>query len=127
MMDQEIFGTMYQEEIYQIRQKPVVVINEDWEKLGDNERDLLSKIISALKISVDAITIITQPTLRITSFHGKTSKLIYFGELPAGVSYYEILESDGLEFICSQSLSQLIDNEPARKQLWQGLRKLFLI
>lgn len=126
-MDQEIFITTYPEEIFQIKEKPIVVINETWEQLGSKERELLTKIISALKISIDSITVISQPALQITYFHNKTNKLIYFGELPVGVSHYEMLESGGLSFICSEDLSQLIDNEPARKKLWQGLRRLFSI
>ncbi len=126
-MDQEVFSTTYPEEIFQIKEKPIVVINETWEQLGSKERELLTKIISALKISIDSITIISQPALQVTYFHNKTKKLIYFGELPVGVSHYEMLESGDLSFICSESLTQLIDNEPARKQLWQGLRKLFSV
>jgi DNA polymerase III psi subunit len=126
-MDQEVFSTTYQEEIFQIKEKPIVVINVTWEQFGSKERELLTKIISALKISIDSITVISQPTLQITSYHNKTNKLIYFGELPVGVSHYEMLESGDLSFICSESLTQLIDNETARKQLWQGLRKLFSI
>lgn len=126
-MDQEIFGTTYQEEIFQIRQKPIVVINEAWDQLGEKERELLTKIITALKISIDSITIVSQPMLDIPSFKGKTHTLIYFGNLPSGIAPYENLESSGISFICSQSLTQLIDNEVARKQLWLGLRKLFSV
>jgi len=126
-MDQEIFGTTYQEEIFQIRQRPVVVINEAWDQLGEKERELLTKIITALKISIDSITIVSQPMLDIPSFTGKTHRLIYFGSLPSGIAPYENLESSGISFICSLSLTQLIDNEVARKQLWLGLRKLFSV
>lgn len=126
-MDQEIFGTTYQEEIFQIRQKPIVVINEAWDQLGEKERELLAKIITALKISIDSVTIVSQPMLDVPSFTGKTQKLIYFGNLPSGVAPFDNLESNGISFICSPSLTQLIDNEPARKQLWLGLRKLFSV
>jgi DNA polymerase III psi subunit len=124
-MNQEQLEATYQEDIFQIKPKPIVVINERWEKLGDKERELLTKIIAALRMSLDAITIVSQPTLKISSFLGKTKRLIYFGELPAGVAYYEVLESGEISFVCSENLSQLIDNEEARKQLWQSLRKLF--
>ncbi len=126
-MDQEVFGTIFQEDIFQIKPKPIVVINEEWGKLGDKERELLSKIIAALKISLDGIIVLSRPQLDIPAYVGQTNQLIYFGELPAGVSQYEVLQSGDLSFICSASLSQLLDNEPARKQLWQGLRKLFAV
>jgi hypothetical protein len=126
-MEQEVFETTYQEEIFQIKPKPVVVINVGWEKLGEKERELLTKIISALKISLDSITIASHPKLEITSFAGKTNKLIYFGDLPSGISRYELLESGDLSFICSESLTQLLDNEASRKQLWVALKKLFSV
>jgi DNA polymerase III psi subunit len=126
-MDQEVFATTFQEEIFQIRPKPVVVIDVTWEKLGEKERELLTKIISALRISVDSITIVSQTTLTINSFIGKAHKLIYFGDSKTEISRYEVIESDGLSYICSDSLTQLLENEPARKQLWTGLRKLFSV
>ena len=126
-MNLEIFETTFSEELFQIKFKPIVVINEGWNKLDDKERELLTKIISALRISIDAITIVTRPGLDVTYFQQKTNHLLYFGILPAGVSYYEVLQSGDLSFICSESLAQLVDNEQARKQLWQGLRKLFSI
>jgi hypothetical protein len=126
-MNKEVFETTYQEEIFQIKPKPFVVINIQWEMLGDKERELLSKIIAALKISIDSITIVSQQTLDITAFAGKTSKVVYFGDLPPGVSRYDILESGGLSFICSESLTQLLDNEASRKQLWVALKKLFSV
>ncbi len=126
-MNQEIFATTYPEEIFRIKPKPVVVINEVWEKLGKKERELLTKIISALRISIDSITIVSQPSLDITLFAGKTHYLIYFGDLPKGFSHYEVLESNDISYVCSASLTQLLENEPARKQLWVSLRKLFSI
>lgn len=126
-MDQEVFATTYQEEIFQIKPKPVVVINVEWETLGEKERELLCKIIAALKISIDSITIVSQQTLDITAFAGKTSKVIYFGDLPPGISRYDILESGDLSFICSENLTQLLDNEASRKQLWVALKKLFTV
>ena len=126
-MSQELFDTTYQEEVFLIRPKPIVVITSSWDSLSDKERELLSKIISALKISIDAVTIISQSVLNITFFHGKTNKLIYFGELPSGISQYEVLESGEVSFICSESIIQLIDNEASRKKLWQALKSLFAV
>jgi len=126
-MDQEVFATTFQEEIYQIRSKPVVIIDVSWEKLGEKERELLSKIISALKISLDSIIIVSQTTPDINSFIGRANKLIYFGDSAVGISRYEIIELDGLSYIWADSLTQLLENEPARKQLWTGLRRLFSV
>lgn len=124
-MNQEIFEATFPEEIYHLRFRPVVVIGEGWSKLGDKERELLKKIISALRISLDEVTIVSQSALDVTQYNHKASQLIYFGNVPAGVSYYEVLHFGDLSFICAESLAQLLENEPARKQLWQGLKKMF--
>lgn len=126
-MDQEVFETTYPEEIFMLSPRPMVVINKTWEQLGEKERELLTKIISALKISIDSVTIVSQSPLDIASFKTKTIKLIYFGDTPAGGASYELQEAHGISFICSESLTQLLENEPARKQLWLSLKKLFLL
>ena len=124
-MNQEIFEATFPEEIYHLRFQPVVVIGEGWSQLVDKERELLKKIISALRISLDEVTIVSQSSLDVTQYNHKASQLIYFGMVPAGVSYYEVLHFGDLSFICAESLTQLLENEPARKQLWQGLKKMF--
>jgi len=126
-MNQEVFETTYPEEIFLLGPRPMVVINKTWEQLGDKERELLNKIISALKFSIDSVTIVTQSSLDIDSFKAKTIQLIYFGDAPAGVASYELQEAHGISFICSESLTQLLENEPARKQLWLSLKRLFLV
>ena len=126
-MEREIFDTTYPEEIFLLKHQPVVIINGPWEQLGETEREQLYKIIAALKTPIDSITILTMPTLNITAFKGKADQVIYFGELPAGVARYEVLESDGVSFICSESLTDLLVNKAARNQLWIGLRALFSI
>ncbi len=126
-MDKEIFETTYPEEIFLLKHQPVVIINEPWEKLGAKEREQLNKIITALRLSVDSISILSNPILNIASLKGKAERVIYFGELPAGVARYEVLESEGVSFICSESLTELVTNDSAKKQLWIALRILFSI
>jgi hypothetical protein len=126
-MKLEIVDTIYQEEVYLIKHKPIVVMNVAWENLREIEYELLSKIISALRISLGSVLIVSRPSLDISAFIGKTSRLIYFGELPNGVAKYEVLESGELLFICSDSLTQLLENEASRKLLWVGLKKMFAV
>jgi hypothetical protein len=122
-MQPEIFQSVFQEEIYSLRPHLTVVINRAWPDLKEQEKEQLTKIIAALK-NVHSVDVVTQPTLNIAYFKGRTQYVIYFGEVPAGIAYYQVMEAEGIRFICSESLSQLITNESLRKQLWVGLQPL---
>jgi hypothetical protein len=126
MMHQELFESIYQEEIYSLHPRTAVVLNSDWQDLGEGEKIQLSKILAAVKLSIPSVEIVTQPYLNIPFFKGRCNRLIYFGEVPAGVARYQVLEADGISFICSEELKHLIANPPARKQLWTAMQPLFL-
>jgi DNA polymerase III psi subunit len=125
-MSKEVFEAVFQEEIYAVRVKPLVVIQESWNTLGPKEKELLSKIIGALKLPIEAIQIISRPDLDIESFKGKVEKIIYFGSNDHGYTNYEPITLSGVSFICSDSLSELLPNEATKKQLWLAMKKLFL-
>lgn len=125
-MHNEFFDSVFQEEIYQIKSKPLVVIEQPWEKLGASEKELLSKIIGALKIPLDAINIVVRPALQPEEFNAQDVKMIYFGKNLGDYKTYEPHQVSGASFICSESLSQLLTNDAGKKQLWLAMKKLFL-
>lgn len=125
-MHPEFFESIYTEEIYSLHPRTTVVLNTAWQHLSEDEKVQLTKILSAVKLSIHSVEIITQSSLNIPFFKGKSDRLIYFGEVPAGVARYQVLESEGISFICSEELKHLIANAPARKQLWNAMQPLFL-
>ncbi len=124
-MNIDIFESVFQEEVYSIKPKLVIVIENSWQALSEQERELLKKILGALKISLESIQIVSQSDFKISSFENKTEKLIYFGANPGDFANYQQHTFSGISFICSEALSQLLLNEAARKQLWAGLKDMF--
>lgn len=126
MMSKEVFEAVFQEEIYTLKSIPMVVIQEPWEKLGLKEKELLSKIIGALKLSIDSVQVVSGGEFNIQTFNGKNRKIIYFGKNSTGLANYEPHNQSGNSLISSESLTQLLENDTARKQLWIAMKNLFL-
>lgn len=118
---------LFQEEIYSIAPKPVVLLQQPWEALSDDEKQLLTKIIAALRTSLDAVVVRSQPVFDLSAWKQKPARLIYFGEVPKGIPYYEVVQSDGVALVAAASLKDLLPDDAARKQLWGALKQLFLL
>lgn len=123
----ESVDSIFTEELYQIRPLPTVVITKPWKEVSQAEQELLARIITALKFSMDGISIIYQDKLDLSALPVKPEKVIYFGALPAGLAHYEHIEAQGVSLVASEELEQLLTNDPARKRLWTALKQLFSI
>jgi len=124
-MNIDIFESVFQEEVYSIKPKLVIVIENSWHLLSEQEKELLKKIIGALKISLESIQIVSQSDFKISSFENRTEKLLYFGANAGEFANYQQHTFSGISFICAEALSNLLLNEAARKQLWTGLKNMF--
>lgn len=118
---------IYTEELYSIPPLPTVIITKSWEEVKETEREQLVKILSALKLPIERVMIRFQPAFDLSRWNEKPEKLIYFGSLPAGIAYYEVIDVNGVSLVASESLEVLLADEPARKRLWGALRQLFSI
>ncbi|MBX2916861.1 MAG: DNA polymerase III subunit psi [Cyclobacteriaceae bacterium] len=121
----ESSDSIFIEELYHIRPLPTVVITKPWKEIAQAEKELLARILTALKLSIDGVTIVHQPKLNLSAFTSKPEKVIYFGALPAGLSHYERIEAQGVALVASEELQQLLTNDLARKKLWTALKQLF--
>lgn len=119
--------TIYSEELYSIQPLPTVLITKPWIELKDPEKELLTKILSALKMPFERFTIKFQPTLDLSEWKEKPEKLIYFGAIPAGIVYYEVIKVNEISMVASDSLEALLVDEPAKKKLWGALKQLFSV
>jgi DNA polymerase III psi subunit len=116
---------IFNEDIYQLRLRPVVVIDKPWKEVSAEESGLLAKILGAIKHSLDTVNIVYQPQLEVSKLSFKPEKVICFGNGAKGIALYEPIEADQVSIVISDSLSDLLKNDAARKQLWQGLKKQF--
>lgn len=126
-MDSVLFESLFSDQLFAVPSRPVIVINQPWEKIGPEERILLSKILAAIKLSIDAVTIKSQTSLDISSWPQKPKSLIYFGDPVKGILQYEVIEANGVSVVASENLKDLLKNDAARKKLWQALKVQFAI
>jgi len=126
-MDSVLFDSLFSEQLFEVPTRPVIVINQPWANIGADERVLLSKILAAVKLPLDSVTIKFQPTLDISSWSQKPKQLIYFGDQVKGVPQYEAIDANGVSIVASESLKDLIKNDASRKRLWQALKAQFSI
>ena len=126
-MNSVVFDSIFSEQLFSIRLQPTIVLSQPWEKIGNDERVLLSKILGAIKLSIDSVTIKYQPSLDISSWIQKPKHLIFFGDPVKGLQQYEAIEANGVSIVTSESLSDLLKNDTSRKRLWQALKVQFSI
>lgn len=122
-----LFDSIYREDIYLPSPPPTVVIDQPWETIEKEERVLLSKILAAVKHSLDSVTIKHQPSLDLSQWIEKPRRVIYFGKPINGIALYEVLDTQGAAVVCAEKLKDLIKNDEAKKKLWQALKKQFTL
>ena len=115
---------LFAEELYQIEGKTIVVISEPWEKIGTDDRLLLQKILQAVRLSTEAVTIVHQPVLNIPAIGSRAWRVIYFGSGTDG-PLYEPTRIGDVPVILSAPLALLQADATAKQKLWAGLKVLF--
>lgn len=121
---ESIFGSTYTEDLYLMQPKVAVVIPVAWEKVKEDERILLSKILNAVKLSLDSVVIRQQPNLDLSTWQEKPSRVLCFSQAN-GLPKFEMLPAQGTSIIVSLPLSELLTNDEAKKKLWAGLKQMF--
>jgi DNA polymerase III psi subunit len=124
-MISEIASILFTEEVYRIGKKTIVITSDPWDRISDSDRSLLQKILQAVGLSTDAVTIVHQPTLALDSIRENASRVIYFGSAVSGLTHFEPSKVDDLSVISSPSLEQLQVDASSKQKLWAGLKVLF--
>jgi DNA polymerase III psi subunit len=121
---QEIFESTYPEELYLIKPRVTVVIPVPWTEVKEAEKALLSKILGAVKQSLDSVAIKQQSQLDLSLWTEKPARVLCFS--PAeGLPKFELLPAHGTSVIVSLPLPELMANDEAKKKLWAGLKVMF--
>ncbi len=121
---QEIFESTYPEELYLIKPKVTVVIPVAWTEVKEAEKTLLSKILGAVKQSLDSVVIRQQHHLDLSTWLEKPERVLCFS--PAeGLPKFEVLPAQDTSVIVSLPLPELLTNDEAKKKLWAGLKVMF--
>jgi DNA polymerase III psi subunit len=124
-MTDPFFESLYSEELYHPSPKTSVVIATAWEKITEEERQLLSKILGSVKLNLESVQIIEQPHFNLSTWVEKPKKVICFSPAPNALVKHEIIEVDGTSLVLSNSLAELIPDDASKRKLWLALKQLF--
>ena len=120
-----VLDTIYPEEIYSIPTPVVDVIDVPWSQLNEDHLHLLSKILQAVRLSLDSVRVIFQTNFDTTVWHEKPQKVIAFIEPQKGISSYEVITTGPMAIVFSDPLAHLISDEGGKRKLWSALKSLF--
>lgn len=115
----------YTEELYQIPPATMVVIATSWNDLEENEIALLSKILSAVRLSLAHVRVIEMTDLDLSKWKEKPQKLIGFGVKATGIASYEVINTPSTQLVIADSLGSLCNDDDLKKKLWISLKQLF--
>jgi len=124
-MEEPVLKTIYQEEVYGIFSKVAVYIGVPWHELKEEHRLLLSKILHAVRLSLESVRVIHQAQIDLSSWAEKPNRIIAFLAPPKGISTYEIIQSGPTSMVFSDPLEILQSDEAAKRKLWNTLKTLF--
>jgi hypothetical protein len=125
MNEGSVFEHLYQEELYVIPPRTLVLLDKEWPDFSEEEGALLTKILGSVKLSLASVQIIHQSNTSVSDLLSfNPSKIISFGVNVSPIQkQYEYVPLDGVHIIVSDALSRLDDQK--KKSLWVALRQMF--
>ena len=125
MEEVSVFKTIYAEEVYSVPSPVMVVLGIPWKEVKAEHQQLLSKILQAVGLSLDAVRFIYQPHFDLSAWHEKPRRVIAFVPPPKGLSAYDVIQSGETSVIFSDPLEILNTDDAAKRKLWNSLKTLF--
>ena len=125
MTQPAILENLYQEELYRIPGKVIVVISRPWEEIPDEDRILLAKILGSVKLSLASVQIRVYQEFSIKDFYplAPTNIIVFGAALKNFSTKYEPLSVDNISIIMADELNQLDDLK--KRSLWLALKQIF--
>ena len=93
----------------------------------EEERQLLAKILGAIKLNLDSVRIVEQSQFNLSSWVEKPEIVLCFSPAPDALNKYEVIEVNGASLILSNPLSELTADDVSKRKLWLALKQLFSI
>jgi hypothetical protein len=117
--------SLYTEELYQLPGKMLIVIPRHWEEVTEDEKNLLTKILGAVKLSLASVQIVTRQEFSSTDLDVFSPRcIIAFGSnLKGSLNKYELINTTSSVVIMADELRQL--NDVTKRNLWLALKQVF--
>ena len=126
-MDHSALSILYQEELYQYDTPVVVVVSKPWSAYAGEEQLLLHKILTSVKLNMNAVQIVSYNTLSLHSLAPLSpGRVLIFGaHTDEEIPLYQQTPAQGFIVIKADDLTQLDDTK--KKNLWIALRQMFAV
>ena len=123
-MNPEIIEQTFPEELYKLPPIPLIALSKDWTEMTSVERDLLSKILASIKLTLGNVRIVCCQSIAKKEIVSYSPQLILaFGvEIHGITDLYEVNQLDGTPCILAHPLHEL--DESSKKRLWIALKSL---
>lgn len=124
-MNPQALPYLFQEELYHFNTSVVVVLTQPWHHYGAEEQGLLKKILSSVKVDINAVQMVAQPSIDLQTLHiYSPSRVLLFGANPTeDVPAYQTHTAQGFMVIRADDLDAF--DEQKKKNLWLALRQMF--
>jgi hypothetical protein len=116
---------LFQEDLYRVPAPVVIILNQPWHKILEEEKALLAKILASVRINIDSVLIraedrVTLETLQATN----PARVLIFGStVSPEIQAYERLSVNGISVVRADALGLLDENR--KKNLWVALKQMF--
>lgn len=124
-MNAPITSYLFQEDLYNFTTPVVVVLSKTWESYSNEEQLLLNKILTSVKVDVNAVQIVAQPVIELAALQiYSPEKVLIFGSATTeDIGLYQSASAQGFIVVRADDLSLLDDQK--KKNLWIALRQMF--
>jgi hypothetical protein len=118
---------LFQEELYHFSSPVVVVLPRPWNSYSIEEHILLEKILTSVKIDMNAIHVVSRPSLSLAGLQpfSPARVLIFGSDTHPEIPMYQPTPAQGFIVIKADDLTGL--DEGRKKNLWLALRQMFTV
>jgi hypothetical protein len=118
-------GQIFNNELYQLPERVIVLIPVPWENMSADQITQLGKILSYVKLSLEGVQVLTYAEVTVSDLDVfKPSIVLSFGaKLTPPLSPYEAHTVNGTQIIYSAALGSLGDSE--KRNLMSALKGAF--
>ena len=116
---------LYAEELYNLPPKVLIVISKPWSEIQEDEKTLLGKILSAVKLSITSVQVINRTEFGVDDFnaYGPTCIIAFGATLKNSSKMYEKIAAERTAIVIADELRQLDDIR--KRSLWLTLKEVF--
>ena len=124
-MNSSALTHLFQEELYRFSTPVIVVLTRPWDAYTADEQLLLGKILTSVKVDINAVQMVVRPSLDIRSLgiHAPARVLIFGAEPTESLEMYQPVAAQGFMVIRADDLGAF--DEQKKKTFWVGLRQMF--